>query len=116
MIRKNIFTIRRMPIFFLFFTLLFLFATPAIALDGNEILLQVDRNLQPLSYEMYRKLINIEPDGSKKEFILYSPFATTTASPYLIASFNKLHLANASAASLIKPNSKSDLSEISSNV
>lgn len=42
------------------------------ALDGNEILTQVDRNLQPETYEMYRKLINIEPDGSQKEFVLYS--------------------------------------------
>ncbi len=49
-----------------------LFGAPASALDGNEILLQVDRNLQPESYEMYRKLINIEPDGSKKEFVLYT--------------------------------------------
>jgi len=32
----------------------------------------VDRNLQPVSYEMYRKLINIEPDGSSKEFVLYT--------------------------------------------
>lgn len=46
--------------------------TAAQELDGNEILLQVDRNLNPESYEMYRKLINIEPDGSKKEFVLYS--------------------------------------------
>lgn len=45
---------------------------PASAVDGNEILLQVDRNLQPESYEMYRKLINIEPDGSKKEYVLYT--------------------------------------------
>ena len=28
--------------------------------------------MQPESYEMYRKLINIEPDGSKKEFVLYT--------------------------------------------
>ncbi len=42
------------------------------AQDGNGILLQVDRNLQPESYEMYRKLINIEPDGSKKEYVLYT--------------------------------------------
>lgn len=41
-------------------------------LDGKAILSQVDENLQPQSYEMYRKLINIEPDGSKKEFVLYS--------------------------------------------
>ncbi len=47
---------------------------PAAAedLDGTAILLQVDRNLNPESYEMYRKLINIEPDGSKKEFVLYT--------------------------------------------
>jgi outer membrane lipoprotein-sorting protein len=47
-------------------------APPAISADGNEILRKVDRNLEPESYEMYRKLINIEPDGSKKEFVLYS--------------------------------------------
>ena len=45
---------------------------PAAAFDGNDILRQVDRNLQPESYEMYRKLINVEPDGSKKEFVLYT--------------------------------------------
>ena len=62
-------------VFFISFALLaalLLFSAPAFALDGNEILLQVDRNLQPESYEMYRKLINIEPDGSKKEYVLYS--------------------------------------------
>ncbi len=45
---------------------------PAAAFDGNDILRQVDRNLQPESYEMYRKLINVEPDGRKKEFVLYT--------------------------------------------
>ncbi|MCW9049429.1 MAG: outer membrane lipoprotein-sorting protein [Deltaproteobacteria bacterium] len=50
------------------------FAVPAQAadLDGIQILQQVDRNLNPETYEMYRKLINIEPDGTKKEFVLYS--------------------------------------------
>lgn len=47
-------------------------ASPAWALDGNAILQQVDRNLAPDSYEMYRKLINVEPDGSRKEFVLYT--------------------------------------------
>lgn len=47
-------------------------ALPAMAMDGKEILAAVDRNLQPESYEMYRKLINIEPDGTKKEFVLYT--------------------------------------------
>ena len=49
-----------------------LVALPAIAADGNEILKKVDRNLEPESYEMYRKLINIEPSGARKEFVLYS--------------------------------------------
>jgi len=44
----------------------------ASELDGTDILRQVDKNLQPESYEMYRKLINVEPDGTKKEFVLYS--------------------------------------------
>ncbi|MBC2712441.1 MAG: outer membrane lipoprotein-sorting protein [Desulfosarcina sp.] len=58
---------------FLFYMIAWLLITaPAAAQDGNEILLQVDRNLQPESYEMYRKLINIEPDGSKKEYVLYT--------------------------------------------
>jgi outer membrane lipoprotein-sorting protein len=44
----------------------------AAGADGTEILKRVDRNLEPESYEMYRKLINVEPDGSKKEFVLFS--------------------------------------------
>jgi len=42
------------------------------AIDGTDILKKVDRNLEPESYEMYRKLINIEPDGGRKEYVLYS--------------------------------------------
>jgi outer membrane lipoprotein-sorting protein len=49
-----------------------LLATPAWALDGNALLKQLDRNLEPESYEMYRKLINIEPNGKKKEYVLYT--------------------------------------------
>ena len=52
--------------------LLSLAAWPALALDGTALLQKVDRNLEPESYEMYRKLINVEPDGSRKEFVLYS--------------------------------------------
>jgi hypothetical protein len=48
------------------------FAVPAFSNDGNELLKKVDRNLNPEAFEMYRKLINIEPDGTKKEFIMYS--------------------------------------------
>lgn len=47
-------------------------ATGAYALDGAEILEKVDRNLAPASYELYRKLINIEPNGARKEYVLYT--------------------------------------------
>jgi hypothetical protein len=40
--------------------------------DGNAILAKMDRNLNPESFEAYRKLINIEPSGRKKEFVLYT--------------------------------------------
>ena len=40
--------------------------------DGNEILKKVDRNLTPESFESYRQLINIEPDGKKREFVLFT--------------------------------------------
>lgn len=52
-------------------SLIALMAAAAHAVDGDELLREVDRNLEPPSYEMYRKLINIEPDGRKKEFVLY---------------------------------------------
>jgi len=45
---------------------------PAFAIDGTQLLKQVDRNLNPESYEMYRKLINVEPNGAKKEYTLFS--------------------------------------------
>ena len=44
----------------------------ALAIDGVDLLKKVDRNLEPESYESYRKLINIEPNGTKKEFVIYS--------------------------------------------
>ncbi|MEN6587114.1 MAG: outer membrane lipoprotein-sorting protein [Sulfuricella sp.] len=52
--------------------ILCLMALPALALDGAQILQKVDRNLEPESYEMLRKLINVEPDGTRKEYVLYS--------------------------------------------
>lgn len=57
-----------------FATLLCLLAIPlsAFAIDGDELLRKIDRKLNPESYEMYRKLINIEPDGRKKEFVLFT--------------------------------------------
>src|SRR3970282_78805 len=51
---------------------LLLAAPVALALDGNAILQQVDRKLNPESYEMYRKLINVEPDGRRKEIVLFT--------------------------------------------
>ena len=49
-----------------------MFAAPAYAIDGDQLLKKVDRNLNPEAYESYRKLINIEPDGRKREFILFT--------------------------------------------
>lgn len=56
----------------LIFILALTIAVPAYAIDGTALLKQVDRNLNPESYESYRKLINIEPDGRKKEFTLFT--------------------------------------------
>lgn len=50
---------------------LLLAAGPARALTGPQILEQVDRNLEPGDLEMYRKIINIEPDGKKMEYVLW---------------------------------------------
>lgn len=50
-----------------------LLALPAAAaVDGAQILHKVDRNLEPESYESFRKLIDIQPDGSRKEYVLYT--------------------------------------------
>lgn len=57
----------------LIFMLVFgVLASPAHAIDGTEMLKTIDANLNPESFEMYRKLINVEPNGSKKEFLMYS--------------------------------------------
>ncbi len=57
----------------LFVLIILAMALPAhAAIDGPELLVQIDRNLNPESYELYRKLINIEPDGKKKEYTLFS--------------------------------------------
>jgi hypothetical protein len=59
---------RGLPVFFLLVGV----ASVAHALDGTAILKKVDANLQPESFESYRKLINIEPSGAKREFLLYT--------------------------------------------
>jgi outer membrane lipoprotein-sorting protein len=56
-------------------TLLFLLlalAPSAHAVDGVAILRQVDANMWPDSYEMYRKLINVDSDGSRREYVMYT--------------------------------------------
>lgn len=40
-------------------------------LFAESLLEKIDSNLSPQSSESYKKLLNIEPDGSKKEFVLY---------------------------------------------
>src|SRR3989344_5932455 len=49
-----------------------LLSVPVYAIDNESLLKQIDSNLNPESYESYRKLINIEPDGRKKEYTLFS--------------------------------------------
>ncbi len=49
-----------------------LLAAPVYAIDGDQLLKKIDRNLNPEAYESYRKLINMEPDGRKREFILFT--------------------------------------------
>jgi len=39
---------------------------------GNKLLKEIDRNLSPESFESLRKIINIEPNGTEKEFVLYA--------------------------------------------
>ena len=49
-----------------------LVAVPVYAIDGTQLLKQIDRNLNPESYELYRKIINVEPNGRKMEYTLFS--------------------------------------------
>lgn len=56
----------------LWLTLCLVALPAAAALDGAQILQKVDRNLEPESYESYRKLIDIQPDGTGKEYVLYT--------------------------------------------
>jgi outer membrane lipoprotein-sorting protein len=57
--------------FLLSLTMLFM-AAPLYAVEGTELLQQIDRNLSPESFESYRKIINIEPNGRKKEYIYFT--------------------------------------------
>ena len=48
-----------------------LLLTLGVLLNATSILQEIDRKLTPVSAVMYKKLINIEPDGEKKEFLLF---------------------------------------------
>ena len=41
------------------------------AIDGTALLRQVDRRLNPPSYDAYKRLINVEPSGRTREYLLY---------------------------------------------
>ncbi|MGB2869300.1 MAG: outer membrane lipoprotein-sorting protein [Bacteroidota bacterium] len=54
---------------------LVLILIPSLALhaqDANALLKTVDDHLMPESYEAYRKIINEEPNGARKEFSFYT--------------------------------------------
>lgn len=53
-------------------SIIFLFSLTMFGQDANKLLKEVDDNLMPDSYESIRKLINEEPDGSKKEFTFFT--------------------------------------------
>ena len=42
-----------------------------LMLNAANILQEIDRKLTPVSAKMYKKIVNIEPDGTKKEFLLF---------------------------------------------
>ncbi len=62
----------RSLIIIMFFYVSLLASDTNISNQGNKLLKQIDDNLLPESTVFYRKLINIEPDGTKKEFVLFS--------------------------------------------
>jgi outer membrane lipoprotein-sorting protein len=57
---------------FLLASCMLFIAAPLYAVEGTELLQQIDRNLSPESFESYRKIINIEPNGRKKEYIYFT--------------------------------------------
>src|SRR3972149_3001417 len=46
--------------------------TKASAPATTEILKKVDANLQPESFESYRKLIDVQPSGARREYLLWT--------------------------------------------
>jgi hypothetical protein len=41
------------------------------AIDGTALLQQVDRRMNPPSYDAYKRLTNVEPGGRTREYLLY---------------------------------------------
>jgi len=44
---------------------------PGATTDGAVLLRDVDRRLSPPSYDAYKRLINVEPNGRTREYLLY---------------------------------------------
>ena len=44
----------------------------AHAAEDSQLLVKIDKNMNPESYESYRKIINVEPSGSKKEYTYFT--------------------------------------------
>ncbi|MBC8258756.1 MAG: outer membrane lipoprotein-sorting protein [SAR324 cluster bacterium] len=65
-------SLKRPSIILILLTLLTLPLSAFAQSTAQEWLEAIDRDLNPPQYESYRKLINIEPDGSKKEFVLFT--------------------------------------------
>jgi hypothetical protein len=42
------------------------------AQEGSALLVKIDRNLNPPAYEAYKKIVNIEPSGRQREYLLYT--------------------------------------------
>ncbi len=49
------------------------------ALDGAALLRQVDRRLNPPSYDAYKRLINVEPNGRTREYLLRTSMIASLA-------------------------------------
>ncbi|MEN8155157.1 MAG: outer membrane lipoprotein-sorting protein, partial [Acidobacteriota bacterium] len=62
---------KKIEVLFIILLSVFLFSNGEET-EGDKLLLKIDRNLNPESYESYKKLINIEPNGRKKEFVLFT--------------------------------------------
>lgn len=54
------------------FLVLLVLAGAAHALDGEALLRRMDEAMGPDSYTMYRKLINIKDDGSRREYVMFT--------------------------------------------